>query len=195
MNNMKRIFMLALVLMLAMTAACAEQAERWLLCDVNAEYRNLARVGEIDGFALKSIEPGIMDQNLTYFVFEPTREDVPAQTLSVQTGKGDAAAVASQLAGQVSRFGELLYGGEVETFTVKGMNVHSVVIEYRMASSTEGQQYNCIQNAVVYIETTVAQRCVVINAVNMGRDDSAFCDREAMKNMLLGAVEAIELAQ
>lgn len=196
--NIKRIIALIFALVFLTVAAVAEE-ENWLLCDLNAageaEYCSFARVGGVEGFELSSVEKGIMDEKLHYYVFKPVAEDAPAQSVSIQTGKGSAAAVAGKLSGQIANFGELLHGSEVETLSVNGMTAHAVVIEYRMASYDEGEEYDYVQNSVVYIETPVAERCVVLNAVNMGHDEAAFGDRAAMQALLIGAAEGIVLAE
>lgn len=47
----------------------------------------------------------------------------------------------------------------------------------------------------MYVETPVAGRSVVLNAVNMGHDEGAFSDRSAMQELLLNAAEGIDLAR
>lgn len=208
---MKRILILLTAFALCVSFACAETVatidelrammeqagETWLFCNTGStgapEYRKLAVVGEIEGYRFAAVEPGIMDENLHYCVYLPVTENVPAQNVSIQMGLGAADVLAKNFELQVANYAEVLYVGEMDVREVNGFELYTIVLEYRLMSYEEADAYDYIQSAVSYMESSIDNRCVALNAVNLTHEECAEQNRAAMCELLYRAAQNIEM--
>lgn len=201
--------------------------DNWLIANVgtssNKKYRKMAEFDGIEGYELASVEEGITDSNLRYFVYEPTTDDAPAQKVNVQPGNGDAETLAESFLAQMSAFGEVLNQSEaVEIGEVNGVKTYTVVMEYRSENyseaiaeaeaEAEGEEaaeetteeteeeaeeeivYDYNQNVIVYVDSNLDGKCIVLNAMNTGADETCFQDTAAMAELLYSAVPSLTLA-
>lgn len=185
------------------------------------KYRKMGEItGEIEGYELVETVPGIADENCVYYVYEPTAADAPIQTLNIQPGNGEASELAETFRSQMSRFGEVLYMSEaVEEEEINGMKTYAVVMQYRSenyeeaiaeaeaeadaeaageepAETEEAEKevvYDYTQSVVLYIDTNVDGKCILLNAMNAGDSEDAFQDVDAMRDVLRQAATAITL--
>lgn len=188
--------------------------ENWLIFNKtgsssNPKYQKLAAINAPEGF--EQGESGyITDVNVPYLQFAPTGESA-AQTLMAQSGNGEAEELANNYAGMISMYGEILHQGEVVEETINGVKTWSFIAEYRMenlsedvAAATEGTEedveaaeaevvYDYTQSAICYVDSPIADRCVVLTASNTGSDDTCFADRDAMLEVVRSAVAGIEM--
>lgn len=193
-----------------------------LICNVgtssNKKYRKLAAVEPTEGFALESVEDGLSDTNLRYFKYAADGE-AAAQEYMVQSGNGDMDKLASSYLDQMGRLSEMLYQDEeVHEEVVNGNRTLSFVVEYRMEDYSEAiaeeeaaadgdvadevqadeesePVYDYTQAALVYIESPIEDKCVVIQAMNTAKDDSVFGDRDALRELALKAAEGVEISK
>lgn len=205
--------------------------ENWLIANTSTtsedKYRKMAEVGEIEGLELSSTEPGIMDENLQYFVYAPTDENAPVQYVNVQPGNGDAATLAENFRTQMGSFGELLYQSEaVIEEEINGMKTYTVALQYRFEDAEQATAkaeaqivadeataneeeipedvaavlaeetiYDYTQSVVLYIESNLSGKCIVVNGMNTGDSDAVFQDNEAIQEILRNVASAITLAE
>ena len=181
--------------------------DNWLLCNVgdssHKKYRKLAEYGEIEGYNLQGSERGYTDENLKYHVFEAADESAAAQLINVQSGNGEASERVENYRKQMGSFAEMLYMGDAIEGSINGVKTYAVVMEYRSEKyqepteeETEEQEveYDYTQCAVLYLDSNIKEKCVVINAMNSGNDESVFGDREALLDVARAAASSITLA-
>lgn len=180
--------------------------DNWLICNLGTssspKYRKLAEINPVDGFELSETSY-ITDANTPYFIYTPTG-DSAAQKLSIQAGNGGAETLAKQYAESIGAFSEVSYKSDVTEETVGDRKVWTVLVEFRMEdyveedadSETETEPtYTYTQSALVYTDTFVDGRSVVISASVEGDSESAFGDREALLEAAKSAVGSIELSK
>jgi len=203
--------------------------DNWLICNTGTsskpKYHKIAEFGGIEGYELSSIEDGITDKNVRYYVYTPTADDAPAAKLNVQSGNGNASELSESFRTQMSAFGEILTQSEsVEEGEVNGMKTYTVTVEYRSqdydqaiaqseaqgaadAAVAAGEEipedvaavlaeepiYDYAQTVVLYIDSEIDGKCVVINATNDGEDETAFKDLDAMRELVKQAAASITI--
>lgn len=190
--------------------------DNWLVVNTGtsgkAKYKKLAEVEAAEGYELDAVEPGLTDSNLPYFRFKPVAEGAPMQTFTVQQGSGEAKELCEKFSTNIGYYGEILNMGEVQEHDVNGMKAYSVISEYRMQDysqqieaaqnetaeeTTEAAEeeivYEYTQNVIVYLESAIGGKCVVISGMNTGADESVFGDSEAMLADLLKAAACVTI--
>ena len=198
--------------------------DNWLICNLGTssspKYRKLAEVNPVEGFELTGTNY-ITDANVSYFVYAPTG-DSAAQQMTIQAGNGDAQTLAEKYASSIGAFAEVLYQDEVIHDTVGDREIWAVLVEYRMENYTETETeteaetdteaeteteaeadsateaeptYTYSQSAIVYTDTLVDGRSIVISASVEGDSEAAFGDREALLEAAKSAVASIELSK
>ena len=180
--------------------------DNWLICNLGTssspKYRKLAEVNPIDGFEMTGTSY-ITDSNTPYLIFAPTG-DSAAQTMTIQAGNGGAQTLAEKYASTIGNFAEVLYRDELIHETVADHEIWAILLEYRMEDFTESESdteteadptYTYTQSAVVYTDTLVDGRSVVISAAVEGDSEAAFGDREALLEAAKSAVASIELSK
>lgn len=215
-----------------------DMGDNWLICNTGTsskdKYRKMGEIsGEIEGFELVEAAPGIADENLVYYVYEPTTEDSVIQTLNVQPGNGSAAELSETFRTQMANFGEVLSMSEtVEEEEINGMKTYAVALKYRnenyeeaiaeaeaeadaaaeeaaaeetaveeaaaeeTAEETAAEEevvYDYTQSIVLYIESNIDGKCILINAMNTGDSEEVFRDEAAIRDVLRQAAAAITL--
>lgn len=199
--------------------------DNWLVCNTGTsshkKYRKLGETEPVEGYELDSIEDGYSDANLRYFNYTPTSDDAVAQKLIIQPGNGEASELVETYKTQIGTFGETLYVGDVLEETVNDVNTYTVVVEYRAEDYSEAIEeaeaeaaaedeaaedaaedeaadevvYEYNQSVVLYIESPIDGKCIVVSALNSGADESAFADRDAMIELVRQQAACITLAE
>lgn len=179
--------------------------------------------GEIEGFELSETAPGITDENCVYYVYKPTSEDAHIQTLNIQPGNGEASELSETFRTQMANFGEVMYMSDaVEEEEINGMKTYAVALQYRsenyeeaiaeaeaeadaeaageeVAETEETEEteeevvYDYTQSVVLYIDTNVDGKCILLNAMNTGDSEDVFQDVDAILDVLRQAATAITL--
>lgn len=192
-----------------------DAGDNWLLCNVgdssHKKYRKLAEINDIPGYTLQGTERGYTDDNLKYHVFEAVDEAAAAQLINVQSGNGEASELIENYRSQMAAFAEMLYVGDVVEETIDGVKTYAVTMEYRSekyenpteateeteateATEEKEPEYDYTQNVVLYMDSNIKGKCVVINAMNLGDDESVFVDRAALYDVARSVVPSIALA-
>lgn len=185
-----------------------DAGENWLLANTGTSskkiYKKLAEVAPIEGYELSETVDGITDANLRYFVYKPA-DGSESPELLIQSGSNEAETLITNYRSMISSYAEVLYlDEEIHEETINGMKTYSCVIEYRMedyaeettAETTEETEvtYTYTQSAVVYVDSNLSDKCVVITLSNEGADESVFGDRAALLTEALAAVPSITVA-
>jgi len=179
--------------------------ENWLISNTGTSskkiYKKLAEVEAIEGYELEETVDGITDSNLRYFVYQPA-EGAEGPELLIQSGSNNAKTLMANYRTMLGSYAEILYLDEdVKEETIDGMKTYSCVIEYRMedyneeATEETEPTYTYTQTAVVYIESNLSEKSVVITLANEGADETVFGDREALHTQALAVVPSITLAK
>lgn len=193
-----------------------------LVCNMgtssNPKYRKLAVVEAPEGFEMTGTDY-ISDSNMPYLIFEPTG-DAAAQTLMAQSGNGEAESLANSYASNIGVYGEILYQGEMIEETIDDKHVWGFVAEYRMEDFTEQiadaeaeddasedadaedadaeekePVYSYTQSAILYVDSPIDGKSVVLTASNTGDSEDAFGDRDALMELVRSAVPGVELSK
>lgn len=190
--------------------------ENWLVCNMGTsskpKYRKLAVVEPPEGFEMTETNY-ISDANMPYLVFGPTGE-AAAQSVMAQSGNGEAESLANSYASNIGVYGEVLYQSDVVAETIDGKQTWAFVVEYRMedyseqiAAAESGDSeaeaaakeadpvYSYTQSAILYVDSPIKEKSVVLTASNSGDSDAVFGDRDALMELVRSAVAGVELAK
>ena len=175
--------------------------DNWLVSDMSDtskhKYRKIAEIDPAEGWQVRERADGISDANEAYFYFEPVdAETSVADEYYAIVGKGAYDELCTTAATSMVGFvNEVLYQTETITDVVDGRNIAYYVLEYNLNVSEDENNpvYEYNQIVSMYIESPIAERCVLLNASNTGDDESAFADRDAIIDMLKEATKSVTL--
>lgn len=194
--------------------------ENWLLANTGTSskqiYKKMAEVEPMEGYELAEAHDGLMDANLRYYSYQPV-EGAEGPSYMVQPGSKDAAELIDYYRSMISSLGEVLYIDKANTEeTINGVKTYSFVLEYRMEdyseevaaaeAEAEGKpvdeeaaeaevNYIYTQTAVVYIESELKDKCVVVNMSYEGADETVFGDRAELHAMALEAAAGVTIGK
>lgn len=175
--------------------------DNWLVSDMSEtskhKYRKIAEIDPAEGWQVRERAEGISDANEAYFYFEPIdAENAVADEYYAIVGKGNYDELGAKASTSMGSFAnEILYQGELVTEEYEGRNISYYVLEYNMniSEDPENPEYQYSQSVSLYVESPIAERCVLLNASNTGADETAFGDRDAIINFLKEASKSITL--
>lgn len=175
--------------------------DNWLVSDMSEtskhKYRKIAEVDPAEGWQLRERADGISDANEAYFYFEPIdAENAVADEYYAIVGKGTYDELGAKAVTSMSGFAnEVLYQADLVTEEYEGRNISYYVLEYTLNVSEDenNPEYQYCQNISMYIESPIAERCVLLNASNTGTSEEDFGDRDAIIAMLKEATTHVTL--
>ncbi len=159
--------------------------DQWLITNLGDTNRPVYRkVGEIvqmpEGYTLSETSSSLWDDYVPLYLFTPSSEEGAIQQCYVQVAKGAAAEVAESFANSAGLLGEVTYTSPMVSETINGRNAYLRLIEYTASSTDDAgnETTSYYQSGVLYIESTMDERSVVVNAINSYASPEERADRD-----------------
>jgi len=177
--------------------------ENWLITDTSTTskplYRKIAEVNPVEGYQLRSAEAGLNDSESKYYYYEPVdAENAVADEYYAIVGKGEYDMLCANAANMLGAYATEVMSKTEPTIEEleDGTKIAYYAMEYTINTTMDEEnpeiQYN--QTVSMYIDSNVDGNCVLLNASNVGEDESAFGDIDAMVELMKEAVKCVTIA-